>query len=297
MPDIIRAILLMVISMFFFTLADLFVKLSSRTLPSEVVITVVGGGTMVLFYAAMRLQNLRLFHKDYWHYAVAVRTSGEVIAGVGIILALAVVPLATVTAIMQSQPLLITAAGALFLGERVGIRRFSAVIIGLVGVLFIIRPGLSDFSIHSLIVMIAVIGMTMRDVGSRMVPSTIPTLVIALYGAASMTIVGIGMMIAANAFVMPTGITWLYVVIMILAGSAGVYFITNAMRLGEVSVVSPFRYVKIVFGMGAGVLFLGERIDGFTMIGTLIVTGAGIYAFMRERHLLKQAIDIDHTTS
>ena len=60
MPDIIRAILLMVISMFFFTLADLFVKLSSHTLPSEVVITVMGGGTMVLFYAAMRLQNLRL---------------------------------------------------------------------------------------------------------------------------------------------------------------------------------------------------------------------------------------------
>mgnify|MGYP000426692410 CR=1 FL=1 len=62
------------------------------------------------------------------------------------------------------------------------------------------------------------------------------------------------------------------------------------MRLGEVSVVSPFRYVKIVFGMGAGVIVFGETIDAMTALGTLIVTAAGIYAFMRERHLLQQPI-------
>ena len=291
MPDVIRAIILMVISMFFFALADLFVKLASHTLPSQVVITVIGGGTALIFYGAMRIQGVPLFHKDYWHHAVAIRTSGEVAAGLAIIIALGLVPLATVTAIMQVQPLLVTAAGALFLGEKVGVRRFLAVMIGLVGVLVIIRPGVDGFSVNSMLVILAVMGMTMRDVGSRMVPAIIPTLVIALYGAGSMAIVGAGMMIAADAYVMPQGMTWLYVMMMILAGAAGAYFITNAMRLGEVSVVSPFRYVKIVFGMGAGVLFLGEHIDGWTMIGTLIVTSAGIYAFMRERHLLQAAMD------
>ncbi len=294
MPDIMRAILLMVLSMFFFTVADLFVKLSSYELPTEMVLVFMGAGTALVFYAALRWQGIDAYRSDYMHWTVAIRTGGEIIAGIGIVTALALVSLATVTAVMQSQPLLVTASGALFLGEKVGIRRFSAVIAGLVGVLFIIRPGMGDFNIYVLLVIMGVIGMTMRDVGSRMVPQNIPSLVLAFYGAFGFAIVGAGMAVHADAFVMPTGLTWLYVVVMIFGGAAGAYFITVAMRLGDVSVVSPFRYVKIVFGMGAGVLFLGEHIDQFTMIGSIIVTAAGIYSFMRERHLLKGTLQVPH---
>lgn len=295
MPDIIRAIFLMIISMFFFTLADLFVKLASQTIPSEMVITIMGTGTGLIFYALLRRQGQPAFRRAYAHWSVMVRGVGEVVAALGIMISLSVVPLATVTAIMQSQPLLVTAAGALFLGERVGARRIVAVLAGLVGVLLILRPGMGDFSFYSWLVVVGVFGMTMRDVGSRLVPSAIPTMAIVLYGAIATAITGAIMMgYGANfgsgsGFVMPVGVVWFYVVAMVLAGTAGVYFITQAMRLGEVSVVSPFRYVKIVFGMGAGILVFGETIDAITMLGTLIVTAAGIYAFMRERHLLQQA--------
>lgn len=292
MPDIIRAIILMIVSMFFFTIADLFVKLASQTLPSEVVLTAMGLGTTLLFYGLLRAQGQPVVVKDYFHSSVIIRTIGEVVAAVGIIISLSVVPLATVTAIMQSQPLLVTVAGALFLKEKVGVRRISAVLIGLVGVLFIIRPGMGDFSIYSWFVIIGVVGMTVRDVGSRVVPSAIPTLAVVLMGAIGVTLTGGAMMAYSGVFVMPQGIAWFYVIGMIFGGTCGVYFITNAMRLGEVSIVSPFRYVKIIFGMGAGVLFFGEHIDALTMCGTLIVTAAGIYAFMRERALLKQAMAV-----
>ena len=289
MPDIIRAILLMIIAMFFFTLADLFVKLASQTLPSEMVVTIMGAGTGLVFYSILRSQAQPSFRRAFAHWSVMVRAFGEIIAAIGIMVSLSVVPLATVTAIMQSQPLLLTVAGALFLGEKVGFRRILAVLAGLVGVLFILRPGMGDFSLYSWLVIVGVFGMTMRDVGSRLVPSAIPTMVIVLYGAIGTAIAGAVMMGYSGAFMMPVGVVWLYVIAMVLTGTAGVYFITLAMRLGEVSVVSPFRYVKIVFGMGAGVLVFGETIDAFTLLGTVIVTAAGIYAFLRERHLLRQA--------
>ena len=290
MPDIIRAILLMIISMFFFTLADLFVKLASQTLSSELVITIMGAGTALIFYGILRGQSQPAFRRAYTHWSVMIRGVGEVIAALGIMISLSVVPLATVTAIMQSQPLLVTVAGAVFLGEKVGLRRILAVLAGLVGVLLILRPGMGDFSLYSWLVIVGVFGMTMRDIGSRLVPSVIPTMVIVLYGAIATAITGAVMMGYGAAFVMPVGAVWFYVIAMVLAGSAGVYFITQAMRLGEVSVVSPFRYVKIVFGMGAGIFVFGETIDAITILGTVIVTAAGIYAFMRERHLLQRAV-------
>lgn len=290
MPDIIRAILLMIISMFFFTLADLFVKLASQTLSSELVITIMGAGTALIFYGILRGQSQPAFRRAYTHWSVMIRGVGEVIAALGIMISLSVVPLATVTAIMQSQPLLVTVAGAVFLGEKVGLRRILAVLAGLVGVLLILRPGMGDFSLYSWLVIVGVFGMTMRDIGSRLVPSVIPTMVIVLYGAIATAITGAVMMGYGAAFVMPVGAVWFYVIAMVLAGSAGVYFITQAMRLGEVSVVSPFRYVKIVFGMGAGIIVFGETIDAITILGTVIVTAAGIYAFMRERHLLQRAV-------
>jgi len=290
MPDIIRAILLMITSMFFFTLADLFVKLASQTLSSELVITIMGAGTALIFYGILRGQSQPAFRRAYTHWSVMIRGVGEVIAALGIMISLSVVPLATVTAIMQSQPLLVTVAGALFLGEKVGLRRILAVLAGLVGVMLILRPGMGDFSLYSWLVIVGVFGMTMRDIGSRLVPSAIPTMVIVLYGAIATAITGAVMMGYGAAIVMPVGVVWFYVIAMVLAGSAGVYFITQAMRLGEVSVVSPFRYVKIVFGMGAGIIVFGETIDAITILGTVIVTAAGIYAFMRERHLLQRAV-------
>ncbi len=288
MTDIIRAIILMVTSMFLFTLADLFVKLASASLSSGMVVTFMGAGTWLLFYGILRSRGQAIIAKSYWHYSVAIRTIGEVIAAAGIIISLSFVPLATVTAILQAQPLFLTAAGALFLGEKVGIRRITAVLLGLLGVLIIIRPTSETISVGSVVVLIGVVGMTMRDAGSRLVPSHIPTLALGGIGAAGVTLFGVGLCLYEGSFSWPSGIAWFYVIAMIIAGTGGVYTITNAMRLGEVSIVSPFRYVKIIFGMGAGVLFLGEHIDGPTLIGSAIVTGAGLYAFLRERALAKR---------
>jgi len=291
MSDIMRAIISMIFAMFFFSLADLFVKLASHTLTPGMIVFFMGAGTALSFYAALRWQGQTAFKWSYLHWTVMMRNIGEVGAALGMIIALSYVPLSTVTAILQSQPLLLTAVGGLFLKERVGIRRALAVFIGFIGVMVILQPGADSFSSTSLLVLIAVIGMTIRDVGSRLLPGRIPTLSIALSGAFLIALSGLAMITLSEAFIWPSGSALFYVIAMSVTASIGVYCITNAMRLGELSVVSPFRYIKIVFGVGAGVLILAEPLTLSVVIGSVIVTAAGLYAFMRERYLITQQSD------
>ncbi|MGC6516515.1 MAG: DMT family transporter, partial [Candidatus Puniceispirillaceae bacterium] len=205
MTDTMRAITLMVFAMFLFTVADLFVKLASQSLSPWLVVFLMGFGTASVFLIALWVSGQKIYKSSYLHWTVFLRLVGEVIAALAIIAALSVVPLATVTAVLQSQPLLLTAAGALFLGEKVGPRRTFAVLLGFIGVMVIMRPTQDGFTIFSMLVLLSVVGMTIRDVGSRIVPAHIPTLVIAFYGASAVAVVGGIMMVVSNQLYLPQG--------------------------------------------------------------------------------------------
>ena len=288
MPDILRAIISMIIAMVFLTISDVFIKLLSPSVSIGAIVFFMGLGTTLFFAVSIKLQRGLIFSRHYFHWTVVVRNIGEVTAALGMVISLTYVPLVTVTALLQSQPLLLTAAGAVFLGEKVGVRRLVAVLLGFCGVMIIMRPGAEDFSIYSLLTIIALFGMVIRDIGARLAPQTVPTLPMALYGSMVVSGLGLAMMMLSDDILLPSGIVWLYVFGMAIASSVGIFFITRAMRLGEVSAISPFRYVKIIFGIGAGILLLDEQVDAAMLVGSSIVTVAGIYAFMRERQIAAQ---------
>lgn len=293
MTSNLRAILLMVFAMFCFSLCDLFVKLASRNVPTGQVIAIMGAGEALIFYGLMRVKGQSLWVATYAHWSVLMRTLGEILAGVAMVISLTFIPLAIVTAVLQSQPLVLTAAGALFLKEKVGARRVAAILIGFVGVLLIVRPfgaGPDSMSVYGFAMLLAVLGMTIRDVGARLVPSFIPTLAIACFGAMAVFVVGAGMMALSLQLVIPKGgAVWGYLVAMIISGAGGVFFVTAAMRLGELSAVSPFRYAKIIFGMGAGIFLLGEHLDSLSILGTVIIVCSGLYALWRERTIAQSS--------
>ena len=176
MPNNVRAIMMMIAGMFFFTLGDLFLKLATTVMPLGMVMIALGLGMSVLFMAMMARARIPLYQKSYFHHALIMRSVGEMIGVVGMFIALAYAPLSSVTAIMQSLPLVLTAMGALFLKEPVGVRRLSALIAGFIGVLIIIRPGMSGFDIFASFTLIGVLGMAIRDFGTRILPSNISTL-------------------------------------------------------------------------------------------------------------------------
>ena len=121
---------------------------------------------------------------------VALRVAGELGATIGFLTALKHMPLANVTAIFQALPLTVTMAAALFLGEKVGWRRWLAITIGLAGVMIIIRPGMEGFSIYSIWALVAVGCVTIREIATRKLSADLPSLPVAL--ATAIAIGGLG---------------------------------------------------------------------------------------------------------
>lgn len=291
MPDILRAILLMVLGSFFFMIADMFLKFATQSLPLGLVTLFMGLGMAVVFLIMMLRRGDAIFDRRYLHGAMAMRCAGESIGVIGIIIALTYAPFSTVTALMQSLPLVLTAMGVIFLGEKVGLHRLLALFAGLVGVLIIIRPGLAGFDAFATFTLVGVAGMALRDFGTRIMPASISTAALSFYGALMIVLTGVGMMLISQDWTVPNLREAGLLSGLIAAAIIATLAIATSMRLGDVSTIAPFRYVRIVFGVGAGILVFGESLDLPTIVGSVIVVGAGLYSWMRERRLVLASSD------
>jgi drug/metabolite transporter (DMT)-like permease len=279
----------MTLAMAFFTLADLSLKWACELLPTGQVMLILGLGCCLLFGTMVKTKNEKVFTRSALMPAVLLRTVGEALTVIFIFLALINSAFTTVSAILQTLPLLLTLISFLFLGEKVGMHRLLAVAIGFAGVLLIIRPGVDNFDVYSLYAVMAVIGMSMRDIGSRLAPKSISAPLLALYGAMTFSIIGLVMMLSGGAQ-MPSIQATAYLLGLIVFTSGGTYYTTAAMRLGEVSVIAPLRYTRLLFGLLIGVFILHEEVDRTMLLGSVIVVVAGLYVWFRERrHKLKLA--------
>lgn len=267
-----------------FASGDALVKALSPALGSGGVLFVISAGMMVLFLALARARGQRLDRADFFHPWVIARGLGEVFATVCVLTALAIGPLSGFTVIAQLLPLTITAAAALMLGEAVGWRRWTAIAVGLAGTLVIVRPGASDFNAASLFALGGVLGMTVRDIGARAAPARITSEALGIYAVSLLIPTGLiwaWLMPPANGITL-TPQVWLGMAAMTGFVAAAYLFMTNAMRIGEMSAVAPFRYTRLIFGLAIGMAVFGERIDGWTVVGSAMILGAGLYAWLRE---------------
>ncbi len=214
--------------------------------------------------------------------AVFLRGGAEVVTTFLFLTALLNMPLADATAILQSTPLVVTLAAAVFLGEPTGWRRYLAAAIGFAGVLLIIRPGGDAFTAYALLAVAAVFGITLRDLATRTLSATAPTLPIAFFTAALITGAGAIAMVSTEAK-LPDPSTALGLTAAALALMVGYIFGISAMRAGDVGFIAPFRYSILIWALALGYIFFDERPDALTMIGSAVVVGTGIFTFARER--------------
>jgi len=272
----------MTLSMASFCLADLALKWACELLPTGQVMFILGLGCCALFWSIVSRKQEKVLTRVFFIPAVLLRTVGEAVAVIFIFLALINSAFTSVAAILQTLPLLMTLISFLFLGEKVGIRHLLAVVVGFAGVLLIIQPGADSFDVFSLYAVLAVIGLSMRDVGSHLSPSSISASMLALYGAMTFVVIGLVMMWFGGAK-MPSLEAAGYLLAMILLASSGSYYTTKAMRLGEISVISPLRYTRLLFGMMVGVFILHEEVDQYMLLGSAIIVMAGLYVLFREQ--------------
>jgi len=277
-----QSITLMIVAMACFTIVDLLIKIASQTLPVGQVMMMLGVGSVVVFWAMMARKGEAVLFSPLLQPAVMLRNAGDFVGATSICLALAYVPLSTVGAVLQTVPLMITAVAALFLGEQVGIRRVSAILVGFAGVLFILQPGGTGFDLMALLALLGAVGMTVRDVGTKLISKDLSTLLLAFYASMLFTVSGGVLLTFTGGANLPDSGIMLMFLVMIALGSMGVICVTNAIRLGEMSVVSPFRYSRLLFSVAAGTFILGEQVNAMMLFGCALTMGAGLYIWRRE---------------
>jgi drug/metabolite transporter (DMT)-like permease len=258
------------------------IKLVTGDLTTGQIMFVRGVMTSTLILAvAWRMGALRPVSLllDRW---IILRTAGEIVGAVTYVYALSMIPLPNAAAILQALPLAVTMGAALFLHEQVGWRRWLAILVGFLGVMVIIRPGAEGFSSASLLVVGSVVGAATRDLATKKINPAVPSLMISLIAAISITVV-VALMIGATGTWKPVSTNHFLIMafgsVMLFAGYQTIIM---AMRTGEISFIAPFRYTSLLWAIALGILLIGEMPDRFMLIGSAIVVAAGLHAFYHE---------------
>ena len=267
-----------------FAIEDAFIKTASETLPVGQILIIFGLGGALVFVCLARLNKEPLFSRDVVSRPMRIRVIFEVTGRLFYTLAISLIPLSAATVILQATPLVVVAGAALVFGERVGWRRWTAILIGLVGVVVIVQPGTDSFSLLSILAIIGMFGFAGRDLASRAAPASLSTLILGLYGFLSIVIAGVVFSVWQSApFVQPTIETCFYLLGAVLAGVTAYSFLMKAMRTGEVSAVTPFRYTRLLFGISLGVILFDEQLSLSMLAGSGLIVISGLFIHWRGR--------------
>ena len=283
--DNLRGAILMAVSTAGYALNDTAIKTIGDAVPLAQLLFLRGVVTCVLMLLAVRWIGAIRFDLPRREWGlILLRSLADLGATFFFVTALLNMPIANVTAILQALPLTVALAAALFLAEPLGWRRLSAILVGFVGVMLIIRPGAEGFDAWSLWGLGAVGFITLRDLLARRLAPTTPSATVAF--AASVVVVavfGLTMLFEPWTPLTPRSAG--------LIGLAGVFILcayvasVATMRAGDIGFVAPFRYTGLVWALILGLVVFGDWPDGLTLTGAAIVVATGLFTLYRERKL------------
>ncbi|MEQ6249021.1 DMT family transporter [Sulfitobacter sp. HNIBRBA3233] len=286
-PNVTGALFMMA-SMVAFVCNDSFLRLTGGDIPLFQLIFIRSVlGSLLIFVLAYAMGALkgRLTAAD--RRIVVLRGLAEILTAYFFLNALFEMPLGNLNAIMQVVPLTVTLGAALVYREPVGWRRMLAILIGLGGVLIIIRPGPDGFNLWSLYALAAVVGVTVRDLLTRRLSASAPGLKVTL-GTSLAMMTAAGLASTTQAWVPVSSGNAALIVGSAGFVCAGYFFSIQVMRTGDVSFIAPFRYTGLVVAMIVGYLVFSEVPTVLTLVGAGIVIATGVFTFYRERQLSRR---------
>ncbi|TIM32265.1 MAG: DMT family transporter [Mesorhizobium sp.] len=278
-----RGALFMVVAMSGFTLNDAITKVASESMNMAQVM-LIRGAFASLFVGLLAWQRGALaLPGSMLQPMVAIRVIGEAGATASFLIALAHLPIANVSAVLQALPLAVTMGAALVFKEGVGWRRWLAIAIGFAGVLIIVRPGFEGFSIYSLLALACVACCAVRDLATKRIPQAIPTLLVSTTTAVAMTVLGAALLLPMGGWTPMTGESTALLALAAVLVVIGYQFIIMAMRVGDISFIAPFRYTALLWSILLGLFIFGDVPDLPMILGASVIVGSGLYALYRER--------------
>lgn len=278
-----RGSLYMVASMAGFAVEDAFLKAAAQQVPVGEAILLMGLVGIAVFSAIALRAGEAPLPRAILSRTMAIRSGFEIAGRLFYALAIALTPISVASAILQASPLLVVLGAALIFGETVGLRRWVLILGGFAGVLVILRPGLEGFDALSLLTVLAMIGFSGRDLATRAAPPALSNaqlgvtgfVMLALSGAIILAVGGGARLPDLHAFALIGGAS--------VFGISAYAALTQAMRTGEVSVVAPFRYTRLLFAMLLGVAVFAERPDTMTLLGSAIIVACGLAILTQKR--------------
>ncbi|RCW28486.1 drug/metabolite transporter (DMT)-like permease [Ciceribacter lividus] len=277
-----KGAILMMLSMAGFTCNDAVIKAVTPYMNVGQIMLIRGVMTSLLVYMIARRMNALDHIRTLFQPMVALRVLFEVTAAIAYLSALGQIPLGNAASILQSLPLAVTLGAALFLGEPVGWRRWTAIIVGFIGVMIIIRPGPEGFTLASLYVVSSVFSAAARDLVTKRIHAGVSSLSVTLFSAAGNAVAGALLVQPFGGWQPMSGELFGLLALASVLVLIGYQAIIMAMRTGEISFIAPFRYTSLLWAVGLGIVVFGEVPDVWMMTGTAIVIASGLYAFYRE---------------
>jgi S-adenosylmethionine uptake transporter len=272
----------MTAGMFGYVVNDAFIKRAAEDLPLFQAIFLRGLVVVTLLSLLVTLRGDRVPFRAYLERPMLLRMAMEAAGTVAYLITLTKVPIAGLTAVLQLLPLAVTFAAARLLRERVDVGRVAALVVGFIGVLFVIQPGGDDFSPWFFGGLIAVGVLVVRELATRDISASIPGSAVAL--GTAVVIMTMGAVVSVfSGWERPTGITLAFLASGACFLGLGYVASVHSVRLGDLSFTAPFRYTILIFAIILQIVVFGDVPDTMTFIGSAIVGLAGMFALARER--------------
>jgi drug/metabolite transporter (DMT)-like permease len=286
-----RGAIFMVMAMFCFAIEDMLIKTLAVDLPVAQILAIICAGAFGAFVAWSVLRGIPLWQREFLRVKVLLRSTCEVIGTFFFVVALSLIPLTTASAVIQATPLVVAMGAGLFLGQTIGWRRWVAILVGFIGVLLIIRPGLNGFNPATLLAVGGMLGLAARDLLTRGLNVQLSGVQLATHAYGFIVLaVPLLALILNQPFVMPTPQHWLLLAGATLVGLVAYLLLIAATRDGNAGIISSFRYSRMVFALVIGYAAFGEWPDLATFIGAAIIIGSGIFTLWREARLRRASL-------
>ena len=266
----------MVIAMAGFAIEDAVIKQLSATMPISQVLMLIGAGGLLVFGMLSRFTRVSLVTAQVRKPWFIIRTLAELASAIFFVIAIVYASLSASSAILQATPLAVSLAAAVFLKQHVSVRQWVLIGMGFLGVLCVIQPGLEGFKPAALSAVIGVVFLALRDAITRSISATVPALSVSFWAFFALLMAGVVTIPFFGAF---GGITVEHIgllVISTLCGTGAYFCVVMATRGGDVAVVAPFRYTRLIFALGLAVVFFDEEVNAMMLIGSTLIIGSGI---------------------
>ena len=282
-----KAVLYMIGSVICFSTMDLIVKYLNSVPFGQVLFMRFFFGMIPIIFLIPR-DKIFTFYKTRRPGLHAFRAVSGTIAIIALFIALRNLPLADVISLTFTGPLFVTIMSVIFLAEKVGIRRWSAVAIGFVGMLFIVRPAFEEVNFYYIFPVIFSLGFANVAISIRSLSKTEPNYLIAFYFSILSLLVGFSTIV--NGWIWPTPFEAFLFLLLGLAGGVANLLLTQSYRLADASLVSPIKYLSLIVAIIAGYFIFSEIPKLMTLFGAGLIVVSSFIIFRREEVLKKQVV-------